>query len=132
MDKVNTLSADKTLFAQAIKRVSVLVDESYNQIKLSIAAQALTLSSQNPTLGGAVEEIPINYEGEPVDIALNYVYLIDCLKEIDSEKITIDFETGKVTTPGGEYTFPPLAPSVMAIMDAGGLIPHVKQKLGLA
>jgi 3-isopropylmalate/(R)-2-methylmalate dehydratase small subunit len=48
------------------------------------------------------------------------------------DEITIDFKAGKVTTPGTEYTFPPLAPSVMEILDAGGLVPHVKQKLGLA
>jgi 3-isopropylmalate/(R)-2-methylmalate dehydratase small subunit len=47
------------------------------------------------------------------------------------DEVTIDFEAGVVTTPGGEYTFPPLAPSVMEILNAGGLVPHVKQKLGL-
>jgi DNA polymerase-3 subunit beta len=104
VDRVNSLSADKVLFAQAIKRVSVLVDESYNQIKLSISPESLTLSSQNPTLGGAVEEIPISYEGEDVDIALNYIYLIDCLKEIDSDKIFIDFENAErvITVKGGD------------------------------
>ena len=48
------------------------------------------------------------------------------------DEITIDFESGTVVTPGQEYTFPPLAPSVMEILDAGGLVPHVKQKLGVA
>lgn len=48
------------------------------------------------------------------------------------DEIIIDFKAGKVTTPGAEYTFPPLAPSVMEILNAGGLVPHVKQKLGLA
>ena len=48
------------------------------------------------------------------------------------DEITIDFKAGKVITPGAEYTFPPLAPSVMEILNAGGLVPHVKQKLGLA
>ncbi len=48
------------------------------------------------------------------------------------DEITIDFEAGTVTTPGGDYTFPPLAPSVMEILDAGGLVPHVRQKQGLA
>ena len=47
------------------------------------------------------------------------------------DEITIDFGAGTVTTPGGEYTFPPLAPSVMEIRNAGGLVPHVRQKLGL-
>lgn len=48
------------------------------------------------------------------------------------DEITIDFEAGVVTTPGGQYTFPPLAPAVMEILDAGGLVPHVRKKLGVA
>jgi 3-isopropylmalate/(R)-2-methylmalate dehydratase small subunit len=48
------------------------------------------------------------------------------------DEVRIDFEAGQVLTPGGEYSFPPLAPSVMEILDAGGLVPHVRQKLGLA
>jgi DNA polymerase-3 subunit beta len=94
-DRNRFLLSEKTLLMQAIRRVSVLVDESYNQIKLSIAKDRLTLSSQNPTLGGAVEEIPIQYEGEELDIALNYVYILDCLKEIDDDSIRIDFENSE-------------------------------------
>jgi 3-isopropylmalate/(R)-2-methylmalate dehydratase small subunit len=48
------------------------------------------------------------------------------------DEIHIDFEEGKVATPDREYTFPPLAPSVMEILDAGGLVPHVRKKLGVA
>ena len=56
----------------------------------------------------------------------------DAVDSVESgDEVTIDFASGMVTTPGGEYTFPPLAPSVMEILDAGGLVPHVKQKLGL-
>jgi 3-isopropylmalate/(R)-2-methylmalate dehydratase small subunit len=47
------------------------------------------------------------------------------------DEITIDFEAGTVVTPGAEYVFPPLAPSVMEILDAGGLVPHVRRKLGV-
>jgi 3-isopropylmalate/(R)-2-methylmalate dehydratase small subunit len=50
---------------------------------------------------------------------------------VTGDDVTIDFEAGIVTTPGGTYEFPPLAPSVMQILDAGGLVPHVRQKLGL-
>jgi DNA polymerase-3 subunit beta len=98
------LVSEKAPLVQAIRRVSVLVDESYNQIKLSIARDKLTLSSQNPTLGGAVEEIPIQYEGEDLDIALNYIYLLDCLKEIDDDRIKIDFENSErvITVKGAE------------------------------
>jgi len=73
------------------------------------------------------------------------IYFRNCINEglpivtcdaVDSvetgDEITIDFGQGKVITPRAEYHFPPLAPSVMEILDAGGLVPHVKQKLGIA
>ncbi|MGC9335024.1 MAG: 3-isopropylmalate dehydratase small subunit [Anaerolineae bacterium] len=73
------------------------------------------------------------------------IYFRNCINEglpivtcdaVDSvepgDEITIDFEAGKVITARGEYGFPPLAPSVMEILDAGGLVPHVRKKLGVA
>jgi len=88
-------TADKNLLYSAIKRVSILVEESYNQIKLNISKDKLLVSSQNPELGGAVEEIPIQYSGEQIEIALNYIYLIDCLKEISHDIVKIDFENSE-------------------------------------
>jgi DNA polymerase-3 subunit beta len=91
-ERESFLLTDRELLLNAIKRVAVLVDESYNQVKLSIMENRLVLSTQNPALGGAVEEIPIEYGGDQIDIALNFTYLVDCLKEIDSEGTKIDFE----------------------------------------
>ncbi|MBN1180321.1 MAG: 3-isopropylmalate dehydratase [Anaerolineae bacterium] len=47
------------------------------------------------------------------------------------DEVTIDFAAGTVTTPKGVYTFPALAPEVMAILEDGGLIPHVRKQLGI-
>jgi len=56
----------------------------------------------------------------------------DAVDTVDTgDEVTIDFQTGKVATPGGEYGFPPLDPSVLEILDSGGLVPYVKKKLGL-
>ena len=49
----------------------------------------------------------------------------------NGEELSIDFGAGIVITPRGEYAFPPLPPSVLEILEAGGLVPHVKHKLGL-
>jgi DNA polymerase-3 subunit beta len=92
VDREKLFTADRTLLYNAVKRVSILVEESYNQIKLNVSKDKLLVSSQNPTLGEAVEEIPITYDDEDIEIALNYIYLIDCLKEIGSDKVKIDFE----------------------------------------
>ncbi len=47
------------------------------------------------------------------------------------EEVTVDFSAGKVTTPRGECAFPPLPSFVMEILEDGGLIPHVRRKLGI-
>ena len=46
------------------------------------------------------------------------------------DPVSIDLERNLVITANGEYPFPPLSPSVMAIIDAGGLIPMLRRKLG--
>jgi 3-isopropylmalate/(R)-2-methylmalate dehydratase small subunit len=45
------------------------------------------------------------------------------------EEVTIDFEEGVITTPRGDFNFPPLAPEVMEILEAGGLIPYVQRQV---
>lgn len=56
----------------------------------------------------------------------------DAVEAVEAgDEVTIDFAAGIVTTPRGEYAFPPLSPSVMEILEDGGLIPHVRKQLGL-
>ena len=49
----------------------------------------------------------------------------------NGDEVTIDFAAGKVLTPRGEYAFPPLDPSVLEILQTGGLVPYVKRKLAV-
>lgn len=42
----------------------------------------------------------------------------------------VDFSAGTVEHEGKNYTFPPLPAEVLAILEDGGLIPHVKKVLG--
>jgi 3-isopropylmalate/(R)-2-methylmalate dehydratase small subunit len=46
------------------------------------------------------------------------------------DQVSVDLQSSRITSPRGEYNFPPLSPSVMAIIDAGGLIPMLRRKLG--
>ncbi len=46
-----------------------------------------------------------------------------------SEAGAIDFEHGVVLHDAAEYRFPALPPEVLAILEDGGLIPHVKKVL---
>lgn len=45
------------------------------------------------------------------------------------DTVAIDFENGIVCHEGNEYHFPALPEEVLAILEDGGLIPHVKKVL---
>jgi len=46
------------------------------------------------------------------------------------DRVAVDLDAGVISTPRGQFAFPPLSPSVMSIIDAGGLIPMLRRKLG--
>ncbi len=48
------------------------------------------------------------------------------------ESITIDLDRNQVICAAGEFSFPPLSPSVLGIVEAGGLVAYVKAKLAVA
>lgn len=45
------------------------------------------------------------------------------------ETITIDLERSKIVCAAGEFDFPPISASVRGIIESGGLVEYVKQKL---
>ena len=54
---------------------------------------------------------------------------VNALRKGDT--ITVDLEAGTITVANlPPFSFPPLSPSVTAIIDAGGLIPMLRRKLG--
>jgi 3-isopropylmalate/(R)-2-methylmalate dehydratase small subunit len=66
-----------------------------------------------------------------INIGLSVIELrdgIDAIKKADTVKI--DFESGIVLHEGNEYHFPALPKEVLAILEDGGLIPHVRKTLG--
>ena len=46
------------------------------------------------------------------------------------DTVEVDITKHVVRCPAGEFPFPPLSPSIMQIVEAGGLIAYVKQRLG--
>ena len=47
------------------------------------------------------------------------------------DQVEIELEAGLIKSEAGDFSFPPFAPSVQAIIADGGLIPHLKKELGL-
>jgi DNA polymerase-3 subunit beta len=56
-------------------------------VKLELSEGQLRLSSNNPDLGDAREELDIDYAGETTSIAFNARYLIDAVSAARSKEI---------------------------------------------
>lgn len=86
---------DKAELNEALTRVSLLVEQKSRRIFVSVNDQTLLLHSEESEIGVAREEIACQYEGPETSIALNYRYLLEPLRVIDDESITIKFTDSK-------------------------------------
>lgn len=86
------IRVDHEVFTSALKRVSLLAHEKSRAVKLSLEAGIMTISSSNPDMGEAREEIDLEYSGEPMDIGFNAKYLLECLAVITTEKLQLNLK----------------------------------------
>ena len=77
----------------ALRRVSLLSRDKSYAIKLSFTKDQIHLSSSNPDLGEANEEITAEHPGEEFSTGFNARYLLDVLSAIDGEFLTLQMET---------------------------------------
>ena len=83
------ISIGRDELLSALKRVSILSSEKTRSVKLNIEKGAMTLISVSPEFGEAKESIPLDYDGEPVELGFNARYLMDVLEAITQEKVQI-------------------------------------------
>jgi DNA polymerase-3 subunit beta len=78
------LTIDRESFAAAVDRVSTISSERGRAVKLSIADGQVTLTVNNPDSGSATEEIPADYDADPLEIGFNAKYLLDVAGQLGS------------------------------------------------
>jgi DNA polymerase-3 subunit beta len=59
-------------------------------VKLELGKGTLRVLSQNPDLGEAKEEVPVEYEGEALKIGFNARYLLDVLQVMKSKDVLLE------------------------------------------
>lgn len=84
------VAVSKDVFTHAVKRVSILSKEKTNAVKLQLEKGSLVLSTNNPEVGEASEELPVDYKGEGIAIGFNSRYLMEVLTAMDRANITLE------------------------------------------
>ena len=84
--------ADKGQLVSALKRMSVIASDQTHRIRLSFNAGMLKFAVQTPDLGEAADEMPVRYDGDPLDIGFNASYLLEILRFIPTEEVKLTFK----------------------------------------
>ena len=83
----------------ALRRVSLLVEQKSHRVYLGLSPGTASVYCEENDLGNAREEIPCQYDGEELSIALNYRYLEEPFKVMSGDDIKILFsEPNKTIT----------------------------------
>ena len=84
--------ADKVALTSALKRMSVIASDQTHRIRLSFNQALLRFSVQTPDLGEAQDELSVTYEGEPLEIGFNAMYLLEILKYMPTDEVRVTFK----------------------------------------
>jgi DNA polymerase III subunit beta len=82
----------------SLKRVSLLSNQKYKGVTLSLSQGRMEITSNNPELGDAKEEIEIRYKGGDLKIGFNARYMLDVLNSFDDDEV--DIELNDQLSPG--------------------------------
>jgi DNA polymerase-3 subunit beta len=86
------------LLLESLRRISLLSAEKSNAVKIALSDGRLRVTSQNPDLGEATDDLEVDYKGSEINVGFNAKYLIDVLSVIDSGEVS--FELSDEHSPG--------------------------------
>jgi len=72
--------------------MSVVASDQTHRIRLAFSGGTVKFSVQTPDLGEAQDELAVTYEGEPLEIGFNAMYLLEILKYMPTDEVRFTFK----------------------------------------
>ncbi len=107
----NTVSLPRDEFKAVIDRVSQFSDERSRAIRVQVLPGEVKVHSSISETGESEESIPSEYSGPSVEIGFNAQYLLDFLRAVSQDTVTLHFKdpnSAGELRPGGDsngYTY---------------------------
>ncbi|MEA1970517.1 MAG: DNA polymerase III subunit beta, partial [Thermodesulfobacteriota bacterium] len=76
------IQLDKNQILHSLRRMSVMSTERFSGVKIEVYDQRMVLTSTNPDVGEAKDEIDVSYNGDPLEAGYNVRYLIDAMEPV--------------------------------------------------
>lgn len=76
----------------AVRRMAVVASDQTHRVRLRFEEGALKFRVQTPDLGEAEDELPLDYQGETLEIGFNATYLLEILRYMPDEDVRMTFK----------------------------------------
>ncbi len=81
---------ERGTFLGSLKRIAILASERTHGVRVELSGERMVLTSDNPDLGKAREELPLDgYTGGDMSIAFNSKYVVEILGVLAGDKVEI-------------------------------------------
>ena len=90
LKKAATIDRDSLL--SSIRRVSLLSNQKSKGVTIALTKDRMEISSNNPELGDAKEEIEVDYSGEDLKIGFNAKYILDILNSFSEDRLSLELD----------------------------------------
>ena len=74
---------------QAFTRTAILSNEKYRGVRLKVTTNSLDIVANNPEQEEAEETVPVEYQGDSLEVGFNVSYLLDVLGVLSGEQIKL-------------------------------------------
>ncbi|HEU4561103.1 MAG TPA: DNA polymerase III subunit beta [Longimicrobium sp.] len=91
-DNDKNMVADKGALTGAVRRMAIVASDQTHRIRMSLGGPMLRFSVESPDLGAANEELPVEYDGEPLEIGFNAQYLLELLRYMPTDEVRMSFK----------------------------------------
>lgn len=102
-DNPNELTVDRTGLLSAMRRVSLFASKASSLVKMTMDENSVILQSQDLDYSTKADErVSCSYEGSPLSIGFNSVYMLEVLNNLPGDSIVV-----KLSDPGRPGLFMP-------------------------
>ncbi len=88
------VTVDRNELMSSIQRVAIMSNDKSHAVRLSFADGTLTLLANNTESGEASDVLPIKYAGRALSANYNPNYIMDCIRNLDTDDIIFELNEG--------------------------------------
>ncbi len=102
----NQVTLGRAPLLAALQRTAILTSEKFKGVRLNFDANTLRVACNNAEQEEAVDELDIDYSGDPIEIGFNVTYLMDALGNMGQDMVSVALQDSNssalVTIPENE------------------------------